>query len=425
MKSAIYFVLAGGIILFLLLEGCYSSNQVSVQNLSDQYESQHDYLHPQFTIYHVNDSLSRIYYKIDLSDLLYLRRNMSDSFSAKVNIFCKISYSYHSAQEIDSASALLTFTSSSNTIKDFANGSFPIRLKAGNDYLLTVTTTDLMSRKENTAYLTVEKTNEYDAQNFLVRKLPSHTVLTHDYTDSSEPLSITYNRPVSKLFVNYYRRQFPIAAPPFSETELQPFRFRSDSVFDITPDSSGAFRITAPPAGYYHIQADTSNHEGLTIYRYPKYFPEVGEAYQMAAPLRYITSTPEYTGITQSANVKKAVESFWLNITNGNQDRARDLIRTYYNRVEEANRYFTSYLEGWKTDRGMIFIIFGAPGTVYRTSNSETWTYGEDKNYMSISFTFVRTANPFTANDYSLQRSQQFRNVWYNSVDVWRQGRVY
>ena len=37
--------------------------------------------------------------------------------------------------------------------------------------------------------------------------------------------------------------------------------------------------------------------------------------------------------------------------------RELNLIKTYYSKVEKANEMFTSHLEGWKTDRGMISII--------------------------------------------------------------------
>jgi hypothetical protein len=44
---------------------------------------------------------------------------------------------------------------------------------------------------------------------------------------------------------------------------------------------------------------------------------------------------------------------------------------------------------------------------------------------MALSFTFVKLDNPFSDNDYALQRSANYRNLWYNAVDLWREGRVY
>jgi hypothetical protein len=51
--------------------------------------------------------------------------------------------------------------------------------------------------------------------------------------------------------------------------------------------------------------------------------------------------------------------------------------------------------------------------------------YGEDASYKSLSFVFVKVINPFSENDYQLNRSDMFKDEWYKSVDAWRQGRAY
>jgi hypothetical protein len=48
----------------------------------------------------------------------------------------------------------------------------------------------------------------------------------------------------------------------------------------------------------------------------------------------------------------------------------------YYARVAYANRNFKQYMEGWKTDRGMVLIRFGSPQNVERHPfNSESKPY--------------------------------------------------
>jgi hypothetical protein len=93
--------------------------------------------------------------------------------------------------------------------------------------------------------------------------------------------------------------------------------------------------------------------------------------------------------------------------------------------VQDANYYFTSYLEGWKTDRGMVYLIYGSPNVIYRTLNSETWIYGEENNVNSLSYSFTKVNNPFTNNDYTLERSVVYKQSWITAVDIWRQGRTY
>lgn len=58
-----------------------------------------------------------------------------------------------------------------------------------------------------------------------------------------------------------------------------------------------------------------------------------------------------------------------------------ELMEEYYSRVEFANKNFKHYIEGWKTDMGMVFIIFGSPNNVDRhpfdidSKPYEVWYY--------------------------------------------------
>jgi GWxTD domain-containing protein len=139
----------------------------------------------------------------------------------------------------------------------------------------------------------------------------------------------------------------------------------------------------------------------------------------LVLPLRYITAKAEYEKITESVDQKEAVDQFWLN-TAGTPARAKTLIQKYYNNVEEANRYFSSYHEGWKTDRGIVFIIFDRPDYVYRSDNTEEWIYGEPEHRNSLRFDFIKVKNPFTDNDYMLLRNPSMKDPWYITVQSWR-----
>ena len=102
---------------------------------------------------------------------------------------------------------------------------------------------------------------------------------------------------------------------------------------------------------------------------------------------------------------------------------------------------FTSHLEGWKTDRGMISIIFGPPSYIRKTKSAEIWYYGQQSNsnlnaYNSLNdpmriqssglkFTFDKVSNPFSMNDYELDRNYSYKSSWYRAVESWRKGKVY
>lgn len=79
-----------------------------------------------------------------------------------------------------------------------------------------------------------------------------------------------------------------------------------------------------------------------------------------------------------------------------------ELMEEYYSRVAYANRQFSHYTDGWKTDMGMVHIIFGAPSNIERhpfeinSKPYEIWTYYE----LNRQFIFV-DATGF--GDYRLQ----------------------
>jgi hypothetical protein len=58
---------------------------------------------------------------------------------------------------------------------------------------------------------------------------------------------------------------------------------------------------------------------------------------------------------------------------------------------------------------------------VYRRQDIETWIYGRQGNRVFLRFDFIRAINPFTNNDYELQRDPQFKEQWYNAIYFWRQ----
>jgi GWxTD domain-containing protein len=380
-------------------------------------------IHPEFVVFNVSDSVSELYFKIRSRELLYMRPD-GINFSSNVLISCRLLPSYDSKTILDSSSVHLIDTCNDDADK-YLIGKMNVKAVLPKSYYLRVKITDLNKNVEVTNVITLEKYNPLNRQNFLVKIKKTNTPLFHNYTKSNEELVINYRSKISViLFVSYYHRNFPLAAPPFAVSEPKTFQFKPDSTFTIQLTKDGTVDFTATKKGIYHFQLDSTKREGLTLFNFSETFPEIKKAEDLVPPLRFITSKQEFEELITSDNPKAAIEKFWITCT-GNQDRAREVIRKYYNRVKDANLFYTSYLEGWKTDRGIIYLIYGTPNVIYRTENVETWTYGEESNINSISYAFLKVDNPFTDNDFGLERSVVYRQSWGTAVDVWRQGRTY
>jgi GWxTD domain-containing protein len=100
--------------------------------------------------------------------------------------------------------------------------------------------------------------------------------------------------------------------------------------------------------------------------------------------LRYIATDAELSyikeGATPEERQKRFIEYWKKKDPNPNTPR-NEKMEQYYAKVEYANKHFSHYVEGWRTDMGMVFIIFGAPNSVDRhpfevdSKPYEVWSY--------------------------------------------------
>jgi GWxTD domain-containing protein len=237
--------------------------------------------------------------------------------------------------------------------------------------------------------------------------------LISGYVSIPDIVTLTNNQSASTVF--FYEDEFPAAAAPFAETQGSISRsWKPDSVFSIT--------TTLKPSkkGLYLIQADTTSAKGV-CFRAEDNYPKYSTLQNLVGPLTYITTKSEFEKLRTAQGDKKAFDKIILTIT-GNAERAKLFMRSYYRRVELANRFFTSFKEGWKTDRGMVYIVFGQPETVYRFQEREVWEYTTSDGE-KISFTFVRSSSLFDPDNYVLIRKRSYEDVWLQVVDLTRKAR--
>jgi GWxTD domain-containing protein len=408
----------------VILFSCSSNQRISNQNVAFIYKKEAPAFNPEFTILHLSDTLSELHFRIPSNQVLYSRPSPDEPFSANIKVAYRIFDDFDAHLVFDTGSVVLHDIANADILRDLIS-NIKFRAYKGYNYVLEITVSDLNKNRSKKSFVFIEKSNINNRQNFFLKDPNSQLPLFRNIVKENYPVQINFINPnKEKLIVRYYNRDFNIAAPPFAMINPRPFDYKSDSLFEINLENASAL-LEFSKKGFYHIQSDTTlNRDGITLYYFNNNFPEIKSVDDMIAPLRYITSKQEYEEITSSINKKEAVDKFWLNIA-GNPDRARELISIFYNRVKEANIHFTSYIEGWKTDRGMIYIIFGPPNVLYKTTDRESWIFGEDHNMMSLNFNFFKVDNPFTDNDYGLDRSVIYKTNWYRAVDTWRQARVY
>jgi GWxTD domain-containing protein len=217
------------------------------------------------------------------------------------------------------------------------------------------------------------------------------------------------------LFVSQYKNDFSAASPPFTDRNANADRFMFyDSTFKI---SSGSFFIPTRP-GLYLFQQDTNAATGFAVRCVNETYPKFSKIADLIEPLIFVTTEDEYKELLNANGDKTKFDKVILDITR-DKERAKNFMRNYYRRVELANQYFSSYKAGWKTDRGMIYLIFGLPDELSVNDGSEVWYYKATRTR----FTFVKSGSVYDPDNYVLLRDKRFMETWFSMVDLLRKSR--
>ncbi|GAB4330351.1 MAG: hypothetical protein OHK0038_04650 [Flammeovirgaceae bacterium] len=224
---------------------------------------------------------------------------------------------------------------------------------------------------------------------------------------------------LSQVFLVKFNANFEPAAPPM--------------VIDskIKPASLNVIKVNQVPTnqplmideGLYLVQQDTSTGVGIGLKVTPKDFPKYKKINSLIDAMIYISTSGEMGSFLATEDKRVVFDNFWLNL-GGNVENAQRMLKLYFQRVKEANQQFTTYKEGWKTDMGIIYIIFGTPDNIIESPESIKWEYFSSPNRPKVAFDFVKKANIFTGYHYELQRSPLYKDVWYETVKKWRGGEI-
>lgn len=413
------------VIPLLIINSCSSKRGYQAHNINYVYNTKDLALRPNFKVFHVNDTITKVYYRINSSNLLYMRESVSEPYKASFSLQFNLVSSFELVSILDSGQFVFTDREDAPPRKAII-GSFEVKTKLDNpdNSILRILMTDKNRQVNFENFLRLEKKQGINSQRFLMRDTLGN-ILFKNHIPTNIPFRIDRGSiPATKYFVSHYKRDFPLALPPYSSAAPESFELNPDTTYQVNANS----KISLPENGFYHFRLDTNSWDGFTIYSFYNEFPYVAKKEHLGSPLRYLTTKREYEKIGDSdgenKNPKKSVDKFWLD-RSGSMERSKILINSYYSRVQEANIYFSSYLEGWKTDRGIIYTIYGPPDKVYRSTAGEAWVYGEETSSLSYFFNFLKVSNPFSDNDFSLNRSSSYRYGWGQAIESWRNGRVY
>lgn len=127
--------------------------------------------------------------------------------------------------------------------------------------------------------------------------------------------------------------------------------------------------------------------------------------------MRYAANPEELSAIENGSTVEERRQrflEFWQRMDPTPNTQRNEAYEQYYQRIEYANATFRSYTEGWLTDMGMAYIIFGPPNNTerqaYRSDGRvvEIWYYPHNRKIAFVDYSGFgdfRLATPLSASD--------------------------
>lgn len=260
--------------------------------------------------------------------------------------------------------------------------------------------------------------NLENVSSFFITKSDLTIPIIHGFSPKNSNLKISnLNGKEASYKLSFYSHKLSAALPPMANLRTSALE-AADTTYTIIP---GDF-VNSQLEGTYAIH-DTNDKKSVSIFRISKNsYPKISTIKDIADASIYLFTKKEKDKLSNSSNPKKDYDAFWLGNTNSSE-RASKMISAYFSRVSEANSLFSTFKEGWKTDMGMIYIIFGPPNKVFKSEGSIEWVYQKTYEFPTLTFKFYSKNENLTTEHFELERSIKYQNTWFRAIDLWRKGR--
>ena len=167
----------------------FSTSAVTQHNFAAKYENEEKELNPKYVLYNLTDSVTRLYFSLDASELLYVNNTERAEFTANI----QMSYCVHPLNfpklVTDSGCVILTDKKINGKSKILMSSTDMDILNPGN-YFIEVTFRDL--NKKNSAYdlLYLDHASHNSSNNFLLKLDSTENPLFRNYIYKNEKIKI-------------------------------------------------------------------------------------------------------------------------------------------------------------------------------------------------------------------------------------------
>jgi len=371
------------------------------------------FLYQTYNLASEDSSLSRLDVYIDLAyDILQFVKQDGNSFKASYEVEVALfdeGKEYVTGKLWEEEIVVHSFQEACSKTK-FNRSKASFDLKPGK-YTLSITITDLDIKKS------FQRTKQVELKDFSKERIGLSDVVFADAieVDSSGIRNITPNlrgalEDTESAFYAYFEiyPRIPVDSLQVNYKIIDSFNssiakrsYRVDAGPQRIKEFIDLKSLVAKPGGYYLIiEVSAGGYKNRCRKKFyiggeglPVFMENLDSAIQ---PMKYIAKPSDFKAMVEAKGEEKQrlFNDFWKKRDPTPGTKPNELKQEFYRRVEYANRRFTVYFlnkDGWRTDRGRIYIIYGPPSEVERipaTIDSpprEVWHYKHlDRTFLFI-----------------------------------------
>ena len=291
-----------------------------------------------------------------------------------------------------------------------------IPLSLGHEGLLKIEARDLQNKKGVIIYKNLSRKTIDSDLDFRVQQKGISNF--QGWIQEGIPVQISFwDSTLTEFILSEFPKFKQLPLPPFSLDDSPKEDFQAVCRKNIQQASLDSLVINKEKI----LRVSSSKHpeNGLILSVVEKDFPSFPNEEETFESHLFLMQKKE-----KQNNTSKNIIDFWAMI-GLNSLQIQSIEKAWTERIKQANILFTRSNSGWRTDRGMIYTIFGAPNTVYNNGNAEEWNYISSKGKPPLTFRFERCSNIFSQEEYCLVRKSEYATYWYKAIETWRNGTPY
>jgi GWxTD domain-containing protein len=428
-----YISLIFTILFYAAFISCKSTKPVTdTKDVSYLYNPTRNPINPRYSVYNQSEGTSVLSIKFFATDLFFSEANPQGVPMAMILVNVKLYNISQGKMLADTATLNLNIVKENGKLDYIYN--LQLNVAKGIEYIAEIRILDKLRLLAIQAFVPFNTLSDYNKYNFIAQSYFNKVMVFNPVLRIDEYVNLVYKRePVDSLFISFYK--------PFKEIPDPPSMVLPEKTLDYEPERvialaySDTLPMMFPKEGVYLCSVKRGLKDGYTFYNMGASYPSMTTPEVMIEPLAYLATPDEMESMRAAPKPKMALDEFWIKC-GGNIEKSRELIRIYYTRVLYSNYYFTSYKQGWMTERGMIYIIYGPPDKIYKSTDGEIWGYKKPVLKSSwggrysvkeeyLYFTFKQRNNIFSDNDFYLSRTETLVTYWDKAILSWRKGIVF